>query len=68
MIEPEMAFHDNFDNMDVIEQFLRAVVIDVLATNQAELELIGRDTSLLQNIVKVNSCHIDTRYYDFPII
>ncbi len=52
MIEPEMAFHDNNDNMDVIEQFLRAVVLDVLATNQAELELIGRDTSLLQNIVK----------------
>ncbi|MBP9186621.1 MAG: asparagine--tRNA ligase [Bacteroidia bacterium] len=52
MIEPEMAFHNNNDNMDVIEQFLRAVVLDVLATNQAELELIGRDTSLLQNIVK----------------
>ncbi len=52
MIEPEMAFHDIFDNMDLIERFLRAVVSDVLNTNKAELELIGRDTAILENIVK----------------
>lgn len=52
MIEPEMAFHDIFDNMDLIERFLRAVVSDVLATNKAELEMIGRDTAILENIVK----------------
>lgn len=52
MIEPEMAFHDIFDNMDLIERFLRAVVSDVLSTNRAELELIGRDTTILENIVK----------------
>lgn len=52
MIEPEMAFHDIFDNMDLIERFLRAVVTDVLQTNKAELELIGRDTTILENIVK----------------
>lgn len=52
MIEPEMAFHDIFDNMDLIERFLRAVVTDVLNTNKAELELIGRDISILENIIK----------------
>ncbi|MFN7313409.1 MAG: asparagine--tRNA ligase [Bacteroidota bacterium] len=52
MIEPEMAFHDIFDNMDLIERFLRSVVSEVLATNKAELEMIGRDTSILENITK----------------
>lgn len=52
MIEPEMAFHDNFDNMDVIEKFLRAVVSEVLEKNENELDLIGRDTTILKNIVK----------------
>jgi asparaginyl-tRNA synthetase len=52
MIEPEMAFFDIFDNMDLIERFLRAVVSDVLRDCAHELEVIGRDTSILQNIVK----------------
>lgn len=52
MIEPEMAFHDIFDNMDLIERFLRAVVTEVLNTNKPELELIGRDTAILENVVK----------------
>lgn len=52
MIEPEMAFHDIFDNMDLIERFLRAVVTDVLNTNKAELDLIGRDTAILENVIK----------------
>jgi asparaginyl-tRNA synthetase len=52
MIEPEMAFHDIFQNMDVIEAFLRKVVSDVLAECKNELAIIGRDTALLENIVK----------------
>jgi asparaginyl-tRNA synthetase len=52
MIEPEMAFHDIFQNMDVIEAFLRKVVSDVLETCKNELTIIGRDVSLLENIVK----------------
>ncbi len=52
MIEPEMAFHDNFDNMDLIERFLRAVVTEVLNNNREELKLIDRDVTLLENIVK----------------
>lgn len=52
MIEPEMAFHDNFDNMDLIERFLRAVVTEVLNNNRNELKLIDRDVTILENIVK----------------
>ncbi len=52
MIEPEMAFYDLFDNMDLIEDFLRSVVTDVLDNCRAELEIIGRDASVLENIVK----------------
>jgi asparaginyl-tRNA synthetase len=52
MIEPEMAFYDIFKNMDLIEGFLRKVVSDVLNECKTELEVIGRDTTVLQNIVK----------------
>ncbi|MES2689670.1 MAG: amino acid--tRNA ligase-related protein, partial [Bacteroidota bacterium] len=52
MIEPEMAFHDIFDNMDLIERFLRSVVTEVVNVNKPELELIGRDPAILENIVK----------------
>lgn len=52
MIEPEMAFFDIFDNMDLIERFLRKVVSDVLSECSTELEAIGRDTTVLQQIVK----------------
>ena len=49
MIEPEMAFHDIFDNMDLIEKFLQHVLKDVLANCQSELKIIDRDTALLES-------------------
>lgn len=52
MIEPEMAFFDIFDNMNLIEDFLREVVSAVLKDCGKELEMIGRDTEMLQNVVK----------------
>ncbi|MBC7383617.1 MAG: asparagine--tRNA ligase [Bacteroidia bacterium] len=52
MIEPEMAFFDLFENMDLIEKFLRYVTTEVLENCEKELALIGRDTSVLQNIIK----------------
>ncbi len=52
MIEPEMAFYDIFDNMDLIENFLRAVTTDVLENCEKELVHIGRDVSILKNIIK----------------
>lgn len=52
MIEPEMVFYDIFDNMDLIEKFLRSVVSDVLEKCPNELAIVGRNTHVLQNIVK----------------
>lgn len=52
MIEPEMAFYDIFMNMDLIEDFLRTIVTDVLTNCKAELQMVGRDTTVLESIVK----------------
>jgi asparaginyl-tRNA synthetase len=52
MIEPEMAFHDIFMNMDLIEGMLRRIVTDVIATCETELGVIGRDVEMLKNVVK----------------
>ncbi len=53
MIEPEMAFHDIFDNMDLIEKFLQFVLKDVLTNCQTELKLIDRDIDLLESSLGV---------------
>lgn len=50
MIEPEMAFYDIFDNMDLIEEFIRYVVQDVLTNSKAELEILERDTTMLEKV------------------
>lgn len=52
MIEPEMAFYDIFMNMDLIEDFLRTIVTDVLNNCKTELHAVGRDTTVLESIVK----------------
>lgn len=52
MMEPEMAFYDIEDNMDLIEDFLEYVVQRVLINCKSELEQIGRDISKLQNVKK----------------
>jgi asparaginyl-tRNA synthetase len=49
MIEPEMAFYDIHQNMDLIEDFLQYVIKEVLDTCQNELKLIDRDTSILES-------------------
>ncbi len=52
MIEPEMAFYDIHQNMDLIEGFLQFVIKEVLDKCQAELKLIDRDTSVLETSLK----------------
>ena len=47
MIEPEMAFCDLAQNMDVIEAFLRFVTGKVLEKNDLELDVIERDKTKL---------------------
>lgn len=52
MVEPEVAWNDLNDNMDLAEEMLEHVVSDVLKTRQRELETIGRNTRLLENVKK----------------
>jgi asparaginyl-tRNA synthetase len=51
MIEPEMAFYDLAMTMDVIEDFIRTVVTDVLEKCRDEFAIIERDISKLETVV-----------------
>lgn len=50
MIEPEMAFIEHAESLEVQEQFISHVVQSVLKNCKPELEAVGRDISKLENI------------------
>ncbi len=50
MVEPEVAFNDLYDNMDLAEDFTEYIVQRVLKNKKTELETIGRDLSKLEKI------------------
>ncbi|MHB1277949.1 MAG: asparagine--tRNA ligase [Bacteroidia bacterium] len=50
MIEPEMAFYDLFDNMDLIEEFLRFITQEIVSRCEKELAIIGRDVEMLKKV------------------
>lgn len=50
MVEPEMAFFDLDDTMDVAEELVEYIVTSVLAANRADLETLGRDIATLEKI------------------
>ena len=50
MIEPEVAFNDLNDNMDLAEEFLEYVVQTVLKDMPDELKELERDTTKLENV------------------
>ncbi len=52
MIEPEMAYYDIFDNMDLIEEFIEYIVSRILKNRMKELTSLGRDVSKLELIKK----------------
>jgi asparaginyl-tRNA synthetase len=52
MMEPEMAFYDIDDNMDLIEDFLTYVVQRVIKNKRKELTFLERDLTKLEKIVK----------------
>jgi asparaginyl-tRNA synthetase len=51
MIEPEMAFYDQNDNMQLQEDFLCHIVQRVLERRRSELAVLERDVSKLEAIV-----------------
>lgn len=50
MVEPEMAYADLEDCMKVEEEFVSYIVQTTLRERAYELSLLGRDTTLLQNV------------------
>ncbi|MEK4629235.1 MAG: asparagine--tRNA ligase [Solibacillus sp.] len=50
MIEPEMAFVEFDENLEVQEQYVEHIVQSVLKNCKMDLERLGRDTSKLENI------------------
>lgn len=50
MIEPEVAFNDMYDNMDLAEQFTEYIVQRVLKNRPEELKVLERDISKLEVI------------------
>ena len=52
MIEPEMAFYDIFDNMDLIEDFIVYIIERVLQNRKKELAVLERDITKLEAVKK----------------
>ncbi len=52
MLEPEVAFIDLDQNMDLIEDFLTEVIGQVLETAKEDLKVLERDTSSLERVQK----------------
>ena len=52
MVEPEAAFFDLNDDMDLAESFLEYIVQTVLKEMKNELDILERDTSKLVNVKK----------------
>ncbi|WP_409288912.1 asparagine--tRNA ligase [Peribacillus sp. SCS-37] len=50
MIEPEMAFYDFNDNLEVQELYVSHIVQSVLENCKIQLHTLGRDTTKLENI------------------
>jgi asparaginyl-tRNA synthetase len=50
MVEPEVAFNDLDDNMDLAEEFVEYIVQTVLKEKADDLKVLERDTTLLQNV------------------
>jgi asparaginyl-tRNA synthetase len=52
MVEPEVAFNDLDDNMELAEEFLEHIVTSVLRHRQKELQVLERNTKFLENVKK----------------
>ncbi|MHB2156556.1 asparagine--tRNA ligase [Calditrichota bacterium GD2] len=51
MIEPEVAYFDLQDDMQLAEEFVSYIVQTVLKNRRAELETLERDTKILENTI-----------------
>ena len=51
MVEPEVAFNDLYDNMELAEQFVEYVVQTVVKNREEELKTLERNTDALKKVV-----------------
>jgi len=51
MVEPEVAFNDLYDNMELAEQFVEYVVQRTLKNREEELKVLERNTDALKKVV-----------------
>jgi len=54
MVEPEMAYANLDDLLDLAENFITHIVTTVLAHHRAELKVIGRDIAKLEAVIAPN--------------
>ncbi len=52
MVEPEVAFNDLNDNMELAEEFLEYIVSSVLKNRQQELKALERNITFLEKVKK----------------
>lgn len=50
MVEPEVAFNDLYDNMELAEQFVEYIVQRTIKNRAEELKTLERDTSKLEKV------------------
>lgn len=50
MVEPEVAFNDLYDNMELAEQFVEYIVQRVITNRPEELKALERNTEALKNV------------------
>jgi asparaginyl-tRNA synthetase len=50
MVEPEVAFNDMYDNMELAEQFVEYIVQRTIKNRPEEFKVLERDLSKLENI------------------
>ncbi len=50
MVEPEVAFFDIYDDMDLAEEFVEYLVQEVVKHNKEDLEVLERDITKLENV------------------
>lgn len=59
MVEPEVAYNDLDDNMDLAEDFIKYIVGQVLKNRADDLKVLERDTTKLQATVEKKFPRID---------
>ena len=50
MVEPEVAFNDMYDNMELAEEFVEYIVQQVLKNRVTELKILERDIAKLESV------------------